>query len=339
MRQNTLSCTMKKYKRISIREREKISQLVIKRCKVGEIAEQTGRHRSTIYREIGRYRDDNGTYSCIDADLIAGIRASERREGYRKVEKYPALIEYVKEKLTLRWSPEQIVMRMKEEYPNDKAMRISHESIYSYIYVLGRGSLKKELISYLRQKKRHRGMRGKKNGRGSIPEMISIEERPKEVEGRIIPGHWEGDLVMGKNHRSALGTLVERTTRTVILVPLEKKDAESVRAAFARELKKLPEQMRLSLTYDQGKEMSQHKLFTRHTRIKVYFAHPHSPWERGTNENTNMLIRDYFPKKTDFSRVTRKQIKQVQHQLNERPRKTLNWKTPKEVFDQLLKTA
>lgn len=330
---------MKNYQRITLKEREKISKLLITGNNAEEISRELGRHRSTIYREISRYRDENGEYSCITADLIAGISASDRKGGYRKIERHPGLLKYIKEKLTLKWSPEQIVMRMKEEYPDNKSMRISHETIYSYIYVLTRGSLKKELIGYLRQKKKRRGIRGKTNGRGMIPEMISIEERPKEVEGRIIPGHWEGDLIMGRNHRSALGSLVERTTRTVILVPLKKKDASSVRIAFSRELKKLPEQMRLSLTYDQGREMSEHMLFTKKTRVKVYFAHPHSPWERGTNENTNMLIRDYFPKKTDFGTISRKEIKKVQHQLNERPRKALHWKTPKEVFDQLIRTA
>ena len=166
--------------------------------------------------------------------------------------------------------------------------------------------------------------------------MISIHERPKEVEDRIIPGHWEGDLIVGKDHKTAMGTIVERTTRTVILVPLKKRDAESVRKAFAKELKSLPKQMTLSMTYDQGKEMSEHKLFTEETNMQVYFCDPHSPWQRGTNENTNMLIRDFFPKQTDFSKFTRKEIKHVQKLLNERPRKTLDWLTPKERFRELL---
>ena len=166
--------------------------------------------------------------------------------------------------------------------------------------------------------------------------MISTHERPKEVEDRIIPGHWEGDLIVGKDHKTAMGTIVERTTRTVILVPLKKRDAESVRKAFAKELKSLPKQMTLSMTYDQGKEMSEHKLFTEETNMQVYFCDPHSPWQRGTNENTNMLIRDFFPKQTDFSKFTRKEIKHVQKLLNERPRKTLDWLTPKERFRELL---
>ena len=166
--------------------------------------------------------------------------------------------------------------------------------------------------------------------------MISIHERPKEVEDRIIPGHWEGDLIVGKDHKTAMGTIVERTTRTVILVPLKKRDAESVRKAFAKELKSLPKQMTLSMTYDQGKEMSEHKLFTEETNMQVYFCDPHSPWQRGTNENTNMLIRDFFPKQSDFSKFRRKEIKHVQKLLNERPRKTLDWLTPKERFRELL---
>ena len=166
--------------------------------------------------------------------------------------------------------------------------------------------------------------------------MISIHERPKEVEDRIIPGHWEGDLIMGKDHKSAIGTIVERTTRTVILVPLKAKDAPSVRKAFAKELKTLPSQITVTLTYDRGTEMSEHKLFTKETNMQVYFCDPHSPWQRGTNENTNMLIRDFFPKQTDFSKFTRKEIKHVQKLLNERPRKTLDWSTPKEKFKELL---
>ncbi len=189
---------------------------------------------------------------------------------------------------------------LEKDYPLDMTMRISPEAIYTYIYVLPRGSLKKELVSCLRQnrKRRYKQRRGAKIER-KIEDMLSIEERPKEVEDRTVPGHWEGDLIIGKNNRSALGTLVERTTRTVILVPVKSRDAEVVAKAFAKEVKKLPKQMRLSLTYDQGREMARHKLFTDITGVKVYFAHPQSPWERGTNENTNGLIRQFFPKGTD----------------------------------------
>ena len=166
--------------------------------------------------------------------------------------------------------------------------------------------------------------------------MVSIKERPPEVADRTIPGHWEGDLIMGKSHKSAIGTLVERTTRTVILVPLKQKDAVSVRKAFAKELKYLPKQMKLSLTYDRGKEMTEHELFTKKTKIQVYFADPYSPWQRGTNENTNGLLRQFFPKGTDLSIHSRTHIKHVQDLMNSRPRKVLNWQTPYESFNKLV---
>jgi len=216
-------------------------------------------------------------------------------------------------------------------------MRLSSETIYTYIYILPRGTLKKELISCLRQnrKRRYRHTRGAKPVR-NLEDMLSIEERPQSLEDRIIPGHWEGDLIVGKYNRSALGTLVERTTRTTILVPLKNRNAYDLAKAFAKEVIKLPQQMKLSLTYDQGREMAEHKLFTHITGMKVYFAHPRSPWERGTNENTNGLVRQYFPKGTDFNNVSRYQIKKVQNLLNGRPRKVLNFQKPYEVFNQLI---
>jgi IS30 family transposase len=169
--------------------------------------------------------------------------------------------------------------------------------------------------------------------------MLSIEERPKEVEDRTVPGHWEGDLIIGKGQKSALGTIVERTTRFTILVPLKGRDAETVRKAFTREIKRLPKQVRQSMTYDQGNEMAEHRLFTKDTEMKVYFAHPHSPWERGTNENTNMLVRDFFPKGTDFNTLSRYKIKKVQQLLNTRPRKVIKWKFPGDVFAKILQDS
>jgi IS30 family transposase len=239
--------------------------------------------------------------------------------------------------LAQRWSPAQIAAHLKRQFPDEEAMQVSHESIYTYIYVLPRGELKKELRSYLRQHHRVRKHRtGQRDRRGQIPDMISIEERPAEVADRSVPGHWEGDLIMGKDHQSAIGTLVERTTRTVILVHLQNKDAESVRTAFAKELLKVPSQLAKSLTYDRGSEMSQHRLFTEQTRIQVYFAHPHAPWERGTCENTNGLIGDFFAKGTDFGAIPRRELKRVQQLLNERPRKVLDWRTPAEAFADLM---
>ena len=197
--------------------------------------------------------------------------------------------------------------------------------------------LKKLLISQLRQKRPYRGnVRRGADKRTTIKDPVRIDERPEEVKERLIPGHWEGDLIMGKDHASAIGTLNERSSRTVIIVHLKAKDATSVRKAFEKEFKSIPAQMKKSLTYDNGSEMAQHKLFTKNTKVDVYFAHPYSPWERPTNENSNGLIRDYFPKGTDFSKISEKRLKEVQNQLNERPRKVLDMCTPKEVFEQYI---
>jgi IS30 family transposase len=216
-------------------------------------------------------------------------------------------------------------------------MQISMESIYFYIYVHAKPELKKLLINQLRQKRKYRGnVRRGADKRTTIKDPVRIDERPEEVIGRLIPGHWEGDLIMGKDRASAIGTLNERSSRTVIMVHLKSRDAETVRKAFEKEFQSIPAQMKKSLTYDNGTEMAQHKLFTKNTKIQVYFAHPYSPWERPTNENSNGLIRDYFPKGTDFSLVTKKELKRVQDELNERPRKVLDMCTPKEVFDQLV---
>jgi IS30 family transposase len=246
---------------------------------------------------------------------------------------------YVLAKLKQKWSPDEISSRLRVQYPLDMTMRISSEAIYQFIYVLPRGELKKELLKSLRQERayRRRQERSKDTeNRGKISEMISIEERPKEVEARSVPEHWEGDLIFGKYKRTALATLVERVTRYTILVPLVAKDARSVRESLAREFKKLPKELVKSLTYDQGKEMSQHKQFTIDTNIQVYFAHPSSPWERGTNENTNGLIRQYFPKGTDFSTITKAEIKRVERELNDRPRKVLGYLKPVEVIQQIV---
>jgi IS30 family transposase len=219
-------------------------------------------------------------------------------------------------------------------------MRISHEAIYRYIYVLPRGELKRTLIRALRQEHayRHNHKAGERSEtRGKIADMLSIEERPVEVEDRTVPGHWEGDLILGKNKQSALGTLVERTTRYTILVPLgDKKDAVSVREAFEKAYYSLPTELKKTLTYDQGKEMSEHQRFTIDTGIEVYFAHPSSPWERGTNENTNGLLRQYFPKGTDFTKISARMINQVQRKLNDRPRTVLNYLKPDEMINVLV---
>jgi transposase, IS30 family len=327
---------MKTYKHLTIFEREMLDRLLFRGISISDIAKAMGRHKSTLSREITHTRLTRHGYRAFSAEVEARKRQSVAKKP-KLIENNEDLKEYIHEHLRLHWSPEQIANRLKVEYPTNKQMHVSHETIYAYLYVLPRGELKKELMSYLRRERQQRRKRGKMHPkRGHIQNMVSITERPDEVKDRIIPGHWEGDLIMGKDHQSALGTLVERTTRTTILVPLKAKDAPSIRKAFAKETKKLPMQMKLSLTYDRGKEMAEHELFTKDTKIQVYFADPYAPWQRGTNENTNGLIRQYFPKGTDFATIPRRKIKAVQDRLNGRPRKVLNWLTPLEVFDNLL---
>lgn len=324
-----------KYSRLTLAEREEISRHLAIGISIRKIAYHLGREPSTISREVNRSFNQQ-TYRAVDAERRACKR--RRKQGRKRIlNKRPQLKNLVLMKLRLRWSPEQIANYLKNMYPTDRNMRISHESIYRYLFVVPKGILKQELLSCLRQQRQCRRKHGSKRGKSSgIPDMISIQERPKEVEDRLVPGHWEGDLLLGKFRRSALGTLVERTTRTTILVSLKDHHAINVRRAFTKEIKKVPKQMRQTLTYDRGREMVEHKLFTKETQVKVYFCDPQSPWQRGTNENTNMLIRQFFPKGTDFSKVTRAEIKYVQKLLNERPRKVLKWKTPKESFNSLL---
>jgi len=309
------------YKRLSDLEREEISRLLSQKCSFSNIAKELNRHISTISREVKAGSCNKYTYRAVKAQNRAKRNASKRKSGKFRLNDNTKLWRYIFKKLRKKWSPRQIAEEVEKDYPLDMTMRISPEAIYTYIYILPRGALKKELTTCLRQnhKRRHKQARGVKIQR-NIEDMLSIEDRPMEVEDRIIPGHWEGDLIIGKNNRSALGTLVERTTRTTILVPVKNREAETVAKAFAKEVKKLPKQMKLSMTYDQGREMAKHKLFTNITGVKVYFAHPRSPWERGTNENTNGLIRQFFPKGTDFNKVSRYEVKKVQDLLNGRPR-------------------
>ncbi len=329
----------KRYTRLADQERESISRGLAQHKSIRQLAKELNRSPSTISREIRRNKGKSG-YRAFSASRRAKAAASSRKRGKRKIEKQEGLLSYVMEKLQREWSPQEISKRLKIEYAWDMNMQVSHEAIYQYIYVLPRGELKQLLIKGLRQERKHR--RPQKRGdtaetRGKIANMLSIEERPAEVAERSVPGHWEGDLILGKYKRSALGTLVERTTRYTILVPLgEHKDATSVREAYAEAFKSLPAELKKSLTYDQGKEMSEHEQFTIDTGIQVYFAHPGSPWERGTNENTNGLIRQYFPKGTDFTQVSKEQILEVQRKLNDRPRRALGYLKPDEVINQLV---
>ncbi|MEC9282447.1 MAG: IS30 family transposase [Bdellovibrionota bacterium] len=329
---------MSKFNRLSLEEREEISRLEAQGESIRSIGKILNRSPSTICREFKRNRSQSGKYRAVSAQKRSVRAASSRKLGRRKLIENSILLREVLAKLRLYWSPEQIAVYLKRTY-NCSSMHISKESIYSYLYVLPRGGLRKELTDCLRRqhvlrRKQHVRYKGQT---ANLEDMLSIEERPAEVSNRCVPGHWEGDMIIGgATEQTALGTLVERTTRWVFLVPLKNKTAAEVRKAFAREIKKLPREMRKSLTYDQGREMAEHKLFTKDTGMQVYFAHPKSPWERGTNENTNALIRQYFPKDTNFNEVSRYYIKKAQMQLNQRPRKTLNWKTPAEAMQELL---
>jgi IS30 family transposase len=326
---------MKKYTRLTLFEREEISRGIWARERFIVIARRLGRPTSSISREVWsrvKYR------WCYLAGL-AQKQAEEKRRGRRlqKLSRNSRLKDYVYQKLKLKWSPEEIAKRMRLEYPEDKAMRISHETIYQHLYCLPRGELKKELMAGLRQERKLRQPRRYAHlKRQKIQDIISISERPQEAVGRTVPGHWEGDLLIGKNRASALGSLVKRTTRLTLLAPLKDKDAFAVRKAFASSFKKVPGQFKKTLTYDRGLEMSQHKLFIEETKIRVYFADPYSPWQRGTNENTNGLIRQYFPKGTDFLTVPALAIRQAEQMLNGRPRKCLGYYTPAEKFYELI---
>lgn len=321
------------YKRLTLDNRIQIAiQLGLDKS-YGEIGKLLGKNRSTIQREVapwGRIK-----YDACNAEWYSNQNSSLRKKGKNKLSYNGELLQYLKDKLELRWSPEQISNKLKETFRDNAAMQISHEAIYQYVYLHAKKTLRESFIKQLRREKKRRGPSRQEEKRGKIADAVSIEKRPAEVTGREIPGHWEGDLVVGKDHKSAIGTIVERTTRTIIIVPLEAMDAQTVREAFELEFSKIPEQMKKTMTYDNGKEMTEHKLFTDNTKIQVYFAHPYSPWERPTNENSNMLIRDYFPKGTDFNAISTERLKEVQDQLNTRPRKTLGWKTPKDVFDNL----
>ena len=326
---------MAQYHRLSLVEREELSRMLAAGSSLRAIGQTLSRAPSTLSRELARHHASPVTYRAVAADQRAQRWAHHPRKP-RKLAIQPRLRTAVFTLLAQRWAPEQIARGLPQRYPHEPTMRISHEAIYTYLYVLPRGTFKRELVRYLRRRHRFRRPRKVRLSSRPIQDLISIDERPKEVADRTVPGHWEGDLLVGHANASALGTLVERTTRFTLLVPLKAKDAATVRHAFARELRTLPAQLRRSLTYDQGPEMREHRLFTKQTKMRVYFAHPHSPWERGTNENTNGLLRQFFPKGTQFTRLSRSEIKRVQVMLNDRPRKILKWHSPAHAFHQLL---
>lgn len=325
------------YIRLDHEERETISRGLSAGWTLTRIAKVINRNLSTVSREVRKNCRYRRCYRALRAQAEA-VSARHRLKQPKRLEVHQPLQDYVLAKLRQQWSPEEIAKRLLSEYPDDTTMRISHESIYTYIYVLPRGSLRKELVSCLRRERKLR--QNRKHGherRGQITGAISITERPAEVAERTVPGHWEGDLIMGsKASNSAMGTLVERVTRYLLLVPLPAHDAVTVRREFARAVKHLPRHLKRTLTYDRGLEMAEHQLFTRETKIQVYFADPYSPWQRGTNENTNGLLRQYFPKGIDFRTVAPQEIRHVQERLNDRPRKALNFLKPDEIFPRLL---
>lgn len=323
---------MRIYNRLRINEREDLSRYLAMDYSYRQIANILKRPTSTISREIFKHGFNRLDYRAnLAEERSQRIARIPRRK--RKLDTNLELKRTVEEHLNLRWSPEQIAKRLKILYPLDMDMHVSHETIYAYLYIHPRGSLKRRMIANLRRKHINRRVKNKERKKSApIQDYTSIDERPVEVKDRQIAGHWEGDIIMGALNKSAIGTLVERTTRLTLLVQLIKKDAASVCEAFTNKFNLLPSRIKKSLTYDHGCEMAQHKKFTENTQIKVYFAHPHSPWERGTNENTNMLVRDFFPKGTDFSKISDTELLKVQELLNDRPRKVLNFYTPNEIF-------
>jgi IS30 family transposase len=317
---------------LTLAEREEISRGLVSQLSIRAIATQLNRSPSTISREINRnggYHD----YRAAQAEQAAWERA--QRPQCCKLANNKQLNVIVSKKLKRQWSPQQIAGWLKRKYPNTKEYQVSHETIYRTLYIQARGALKKELLQYLRTKRvmrRSKHSSLKKQGLGGIVNAVSISERPPSVEDRAIPGHWEGDLIEGSRN-TFIATLVERHTRYVMLAKIKDKNTASVISALIKQSKKLPKELYKSLTWDRGTEMAGHQKFTIATNIEVYFCDPASPWQRGSNENTNRLLRQYFPKGTDLSVHSQSKLSAVARQLNERPRQTLEFETPAERFN------
>ena len=323
---------------LTLAEREEISRAVVAGHSIRFVANSLGRAPSTISREINR----NGGLSCYrasQADQAAWDRT--RRPKRCKLAQNRRLARIVASKLQLEWSPVQIAGWLNAAYPDNEVYHVSHETIYKTLFIQARGALKKELLQHLRRTRMMRRSRHhtqKTPDHGRITGTVSISERPATVEDRAVPGHWEGDLLFG-SHNSQIATLVERHTRYVMLVKINGKDTETVINALIRHARKLPNELYRSLTWDRGSEMADHKRFTLATDIQVYFCDPQQPWQRGSNENTNGLLRQYFPKGMDLSTVSQAKLNAVARRLNERPRKTLNFETPAERFNQCVATT
>ncbi len=312
---------------LALADREEISRGIAAGNSIRQIAARLGRPPSTVSREIARHGGQS-RYRAARADAETWERA--RRPKACRLAIYPKLQRIVAKKLSLSWSPEQIAAWLKLAFPDDKRMRVSHETIYRSLFIQARGVLKKELIGHLRSRRMmRRSQKSTTKGypRGQIVDAVSIRERPASVEDRAVPGHWEGDLLSGSQN-THIATLVERHSRFTMLVKLSGKDTASVVSALSKKIRRLPSELRRSLTWDRGSEMAAHKDFTVATGVQVYFCDPRSPWQRGTNENTNRLLRQYFPKGTDLSVFSQSDLNKVALQLNQRPRKTLGFLAP-----------
>ncbi|MET9713175.1 IS30 family transposase [Nocardiopsis alba] len=326
-------------------DRVRIADMLQAKSSIRSIAAELGRAPSTIGREVRRNRSYYATAKKYRyGPHAAQTRAEKRRRRPkpRKLDANPRLREYVQQRLQQRWSPEQIVHLLRRDFPDDQEMRVSHETIYQALYIQGRGQLRRDLAKLLRTgrtMRRPQRQSTRRQKRFTAP-MVMISERPPEAADRAVPGHWEGDLIIGKAHKSAIGTLVERSTRFVTLVHLPRGyHPEQFRDALVQVVSDLPAQLRRSLTWDQGSEMARHAEFTTATDIPVYFCDPASPWQRGSNENTNGLLRQYFPKGTDLAAHSREDLDAVAAELNSRPRKTLGWETPAERLAKLLSAS
>jgi len=312
-------------------ERENISRGLYAGASLRRIAAELGRSPSTVSRELKR-NDGREQYRAETAEARAWKRAGRPKQC--KLADHRRLRQLVALKLSEDWSPEQISGWLKQNFPDDEHMNISHETIYRSLFIQARGVLKKELRRHLRSGRMTRHAKNHTRdgqGRGTISNAVPISERPPEVEDRVVPGHWEGDLISGGGN-SHIATLVERTSRFTVLVKVDSKETQAVVAAMTKQVKKLPRELRRSLTWDRGSEMSAHQQFTIATDVKVYFCDPRSPWQRGTNENTNRLLRQYFPKGSELSQYSQSDLDRVARKLNRRPRKTLAFDTPAHRF-------
>ena len=313
---------------LRLEEREEISRGIAAGDSIRGIASRLGRAASTVSREVKRH-GSREAYRASEADTGAWEQA--RRPKRCRLARDPRLRWHVAEKLALQWSPQQISGWLRREFPTDQTMQLSHETIYKSLFVQARGVLKKELMAHLRTRRQMRQAKGgtAKNGLGQIADAISIRERPAEAEDRAVPGHWEGDLLAGANN-THIATLVERHTRFAMLIKVDSKDTATVVGALAKHVRRLPAALRRSLTWDRGKEMADHKRFTIATDVRVYFCDPRSPWQRGSNENTNGLLRQYFPKGKDLSIYSQAYLNKIAQRLNQRPRMTLGFECPED---------